>query len=299
MHLAQAAMKRLLRSSLAKQDSAELEAGFRFSPKRPNIQLGGLATACELHLERNEVDDAVRVANEIQILASSRRLKHGPLVQSLRRAAKAYERNDDLPEAIAIRRWICALEQSHHRDDSFEVNAARESLAHDLSLTGDLEEALDIQGRVAAWYARSDGPTGSRTTAAETNLGIMLLKHGRTEEAKALLERLLATVDPSEAELRYTNLWLAQILKDEHDYDAEVPLRRTALKLSTINYGAEDPRTHNDADHLAMALWNSGNQQEAQALAGELLASRERLLGDDDPTTKRALKMVEFFRNVE
>jgi len=281
----------LLRVSKALHKGYSPEAirdGFQFSPKRPKIQLRGRVAACDLLLSRDELAAAKPVADEISALTESSRIGHQETVGALHRAAEVYSRRGDLSEATAIRERILVLEYDQHGPEHELTVTAKERLASDLCKTGRLSRAIEIQREVVEWWQVRAVTEPSRLASIELGLGISLMKLGDTAEARQLFQHAVDILGAANPESRLACSWLASALSKEGELDESLRLRERTLTVSTSAYGPEDRRTLDDADAVAASLWRLGLRERARAILEGSLASRERVLGDDDPDTQRA-----------
>jgi len=270
------------------QSPDEIREGLRFSGKRPNVQVRGLTYACSMLLDRNELLHAKEVADEIVHMIDSHGLKHEELATGLRNAALAYERNGDWPTALATRERLLVLENDHHGPLASQTLIAKGHLAIALRGTGRISEAVAIQRDLREETSRQAGRESHEVAKVEAQLGITLIDLGCLDEAKDTLQHAVHVIGESNPEARSARAWLAHVLARMGELKEALRLRELTAAQSVDRYGPDDRRTLHDADEVATTLWRLGERNRARVIMERSLASRERVLGDEDPDTAQA-----------
>ncbi len=266
----------------------DLSEDMRYSGKNPELQVKGLATSISILLDRGDTATALGVANELRILAASGRLRHSSSVHALRGVASVYERCGQIQDAVDVREQILELEREAHGAQAQETIQAMEPLGVDLRKAGAFSRAVEVQREVAAWWRTQEPERPAETAHAGTHLGISLIKLREFQEAREVLEHTVGLMGDSNPEARVACGWLAFVLVRQGDREAALRLREKVVSLSTRAYGPEDRRTLHDIDMLADVLRGLGQRDRARGLMEGSLASRERVLGDNDPDTQKA-----------
>jgi len=138
-------------------------------------------------------------------------------------------------------------------------------------------------------YRNELGPESRDACRAVNELGVLLIKNGRHDEAEALLkravadhERLFGRADPITAQSVDV---LAQLYGLQMRTADSVALAREVLDRRRGSLGDEHPDTVSAMNSLAMILADAEQSEEAKSLFEEALAIQERLAGPDHPLT--------------
>src|SRR5579872_3806025 len=195
----------------------EVVQGLRFLSKRPRMQLRGLIGACNVLVERGEMDAAKGVAGDICALVGSGRTGHKGTVYGLERAAHIYGRCGDAERSVAV--WEMALEheRAKHGPEAVPTVAATQYLAGAVRSTGDLSRAVELQRWALRCLRHRDGSASERVLKAEEELAITLYEQHEYAEAQGLLEHVVDGLGDARPEARVPRLWLASTLNKQGD----------------------------------------------------------------------------------
>lgn len=266
----------------------ELRANLRFSEKRPSLKLMGLAKACQLLLENDELVEARQVAEEISIARRSQFTRHSAAVAALRAAAATYERCGELEAAIPLREELLVLERAKHGPGDPRTLSAMEFLAADLRNVGDASRAIELlKDAIGRWRVLHGRSTD--VARAEVALGITLFSASDYAEARAVFEHVVE----SDPDRRSARGWLASTLAKTGDLDDALKLREETLSATERMYGSEDRRTLHDMEQVAVTLWSLQQRERARMVLERALSARERLFGDEDRETQDCRKRLQ------
>ncbi|MFD1561908.1 CHAT domain-containing protein [Paraburkholderia silviterrae] len=204
------------------------------------------------------------------------------MVQGNYRAAEDLERQ----EVDARRRFLAEL-NDRHTPDSAVVRWHREALT---TAERRLVATLVSEGKLgeAAYYARESlaetqalsGPSTVATSAALKQLGVIRLQQGQVDQAAALLEQALqsvqqAQVQPYSLALADRRAWigLVQVMRENWTEAANTFAVRDADQRRSPEQFAQ--RGSGNLD-WAFALQNSGRPARAEAMLRRMLAWRQR-----------------------
>jgi len=153
-----------------------------------------------------------------------------------------------------------------------------------VSETEELDEAEDLIPVVEAAVARAGNPTKLQL-GLDSNVGSLRTAQGRYDEARALLERALATAErelPREdPALSSTLNRLANALARQGNLvEARAYLERT-ITLQEETLGPEHPYIAMALHNLGGVIFRSGAYEESLAVYQRSLAMKEKLLGAD------------------
>lgn len=149
-----------------------------------------------------------------------------------------------------------------------------DALVPALHRAGRLADGLAMQRRVVAWYAahRPDHPKHHASVAA---LALLCHGAGRAEEADALIDRLVATLDAVSADdptlIPQAGAFGQVLLESNVRLDAAERLLRRAVEGMTEHIGGDDPDSAELMVALADVLDRTGQDDEAAALAEQAL----------------------------
>ncbi len=183
---------------------------------------------------------------------------------------------------------------------SFENERAAAGLRQNLMVTellaGDNDAALAHGLAAAEQFAELYGPQHPRSASIATNLGAVLARLGRLDEAEVQLRRAAAILSalpgPDERALLRPLGNLGEVLRRRGDFaGAEEHLRRVlAIAERELGEGSADAATIRY--NLAHVLWQRERADAALPLARRALADRQRLLGDRHPDTAVAAGLL-------
>lgn len=170
-----------------------------------------------------------------------------------------------------------------------------------LSVCVDLAQALERQGQTAAAadmyaqaerLARADAPTDALRVAAESGVARLLVAQGHRQQALAMQQRLIAQLAPRVPD---TDRALMALRHDEIDTLVQMGRASQArqrleplVALDRRVLGDEHPETLGATLTLAKLLYSQGEFERSLALASQVAAIRERLLGANHPATQDA-----------
>jgi len=275
------------------QSPAQVRANFHYARSNPTHNLKGLNEGCVILLERDEVQLAKEVAEEILATADSGRVFHPVAITALRTAAVAFSRAGDNDRAVLVREQVHVLELAEHGEASNEVANARHELAQQLDRVKEYPRAIELERQVVAWWL-AQGDT-KRLALAEHQLGVLLARSGSYEEAKTAMSHALTLVNPDSKESQSVSEWLAYVAERTGDLEKALGLQQPTVELATRLFGPDDPRTLKSMENLANIRTRLDQREEACALLRSVLACRERTQGDDHPDTVRTREKLERF----
>ena len=161
------------------------------------------------------------------------------------------------------------------------ANLGLYSVAHELSAT-----ALESRRRLL-------GPEDSKTLESMTQLGWILDRQGRDDEAEKLTRqavdqgrRVLGSEHTVTLEAMEN---LAAILERQAHFEEEERLQRQLIEIRTRRLGPEDPLTLRSMVLLANALGLEGRFTESEQLYRKALGIELRVLGSEHPQTLRTM----------
>jgi serine/threonine protein kinase/tetratricopeptide (TPR) repeat protein len=118
------------------------------------------------------------------------------------------------------------------------------------------------------------------------NLGLFSLAHGLANSALENRRRMLGPENPKTLQSMTQLGWILD--REGRDNEAE-KLTRQALQIEKRVLGSEDPLTLESMDNLAVILEKEGGYQEEEALQRNLVVIRSRRLGPENPSTLRSM----------
>jgi hypothetical protein len=158
--------------------------------------------------------------------------------------------------------------------------AAMSDLALSLRASEELAEAEELQGRVLTSRQRMSGDDDPSTLTAKSDLAETLWAQGRLTEAKKLHEQVL------EARRR--------VLGEEHQDTLQ---SMNALAMTLLTQGRQALRRWRQEPYFDAFTWNEappwmlaglGELMQARELLEQVVASSQRRLGEDHPSTLTA-----------
>ncbi|MBI4704290.1 MAG: tetratricopeptide repeat protein [Deltaproteobacteria bacterium] len=164
------------------------------------------------------------------------------------------------------------------------------ALVHEAA--GELEEAAVWHTRAHA-LAERDGASPEEKATALNNLGDVLRRLGRPDEARAHHEEALglarATGDPWHPEIGHGEDGLARVAESLGRYGEAAEHFARAMEHAERRLGRDHPRVAQIASFLGEALREAGRLDEARAAHARALSVCERSLGPDTPQYASAL----------
>jgi tetratricopeptide (TPR) repeat protein len=278
--------------------SSDVLEASRFSAKHPRLQLVGLWSACDLLRERGDLSAARDVAVEIRTLTESQTARYrDTVVQALHSAALTFEKCRDFEDAVPIRERILKMTAQRFRPESPEVMWAKRFLATSLRGASQLNRAIAMQREQLEWVRSHTPNDRNALAAAEEQLGVSLVEAEQHEEAQGRLESARSRYGAANPKSRSASSWLARALSKQGELAASLAVREAAHATSQRAFGPEDRRTLQDLDQIAVTLWAMGERERARTIMATSLATRERVLGDDDQDTRDARERLSALRN--
>jgi len=157
-----------------------------------------------------------------------------------------------------------------------------------------LEEALALRRRLD----HDDGVEVAELAANEIDLADLYIDLARYDEATALLQEALVTLDAAGESHRLqaaTSLnRLASVYRRQGRYDEAAPLYARALAIRTATLGPDHPEVARSYNSLAILARNEGRYDDAEQLYKRALAIREKSLGADHPDVAQTLNNLAF-----
>jgi len=202
----------------------------------------------------------------------------------------------DYPVALAMAKGAAEHSKTVYGADHAETLSSLVLLGHVLSRLGGLDEAMRIANRVVETQRRKPEAVANRhtTLSAKRLLGTLLEKKGRYQQARAILEEVLARQEELFGKGHPETLSVMDSLGTVYlslgePRESEEILRRT-VHLSTEKLGGKHPDTLSSKHNLVCALLKNGQFAAAKDLAGEVYAETRQVLGDEHLDT--ALSMA-------
>jgi eukaryotic-like serine/threonine-protein kinase len=198
--------------------------------------------------------------------------------------AFALEFLDRMDEAIALGRGVLASYERALGPDDPRTLEALHSLAVSLAWVGQNEEAVALFGRAIEGSRRVLGPDHYRLAFSLQQSTLPLRELERYEDAddaarEAMAIFLALAVDHPEATGALNGLATSDMAR--HDFAAAEDKYRRAMSEWTATRGPEHRSTLQARANLARALASRGRWEDAEPLAREALAARERIFGAD------------------
>jgi eukaryotic-like serine/threonine-protein kinase len=141
---------------------------------------------------------------------------------------------------------------------------------------GQLERALEVNGRALAAAEKEVGPLHPETASIRFNRGLALIQLGRLDEAEPLLVRALAdrekVLGPGHADVGESLMALGQLANERNRHGRGLPYFARALAI----YEKSLPGTF----QAALARYNLGDSLREQGRFEEAQANLERALGE-------------------
>jgi CHAT domain-containing protein/Tfp pilus assembly protein PilF len=204
----------------------------------------------------------------------------------------------DLTGARADLQRSIDADQRLYGSDSMQVADDENVLAIVAANSHDDEGARKGFAAVLAIYEARLGPDNTRTGGALTNLGQMLSRMNRFDEAKNCLERALAiqirAVGPESSVVGQLYQKLAQVSAGTGQYAEAVELFRKNLEIWRVALGPSHPFTLSTLPLLADALLKAGDRAAALKTALEAARLRREYVTDTMRTLseKEALQLA-------
>ena len=156
------------------------------------------------------------------------------------------------------------------------------------NLSGNPQEAERICNETIPYLTEHKGEDYPETLAAWNHLGEALLARGKYVEARRIFERLVAAWEKQFGFDYYRNLIAAHnlaesILPTDPGEAAKIYHRVNQVRGQLL--GEDNPWTLSTQNSLAWALYRQGKLTEAEALARQVLAKREKVLPRHDKAT--------------
>ena len=166
---------------------------------------------------------------------------------------------------------------------------------------GQIPEAVETLRSALRYTAENYGEESVVWAVGAKSLASVLQRSGDHEDARSLLERVLA-IDEKRFGSEHPDLVgslydLAWLLQDMHDYAAALPFLERALAIREEQFGPEHPSRAADLNNLAGLLRKMGDYAAARPLYERALTIAEAQLGPDHPDTARYLNQCAEQRN--
>jgi len=159
-----------------------------------------------------------------------------------------------------------------------------------LSLVGEYELAGNINRSALKAREAVLGPEHQRTLISVSQLGSVLERQGKYDEAEAMHRRALAgrekkMLGPEHPNTLISVSQLGSVLERQGKYDEAEAMHRRALAGSEKVLGPEHPDTLISLSHLGSVLERQGKYDEAEAMHRRALAGSEKMLGPEHSNT--------------
>lgn len=210
-----------------------------------------------------------------------RRTDHGPQLNALGLLAAQYEREGsyDLAETT-LRREIRVAETEI--PNPLVAPGIYEQLGRDLELEGNSSRAEAAYKHAFDTLERLQGEFHSAAIERLPGAALATLyeKEGRTSNAEAVLQRMLAdqeqALDPNDSRLARTLVRLAELGSRQGDYAGAAQLCERALTIQEADYGQGSPRLIPTLRLYSRLARQLGEKEKAAALAARTRALREK-----------------------
>jgi len=127
------------------------------------------------------------------------------------------------------------------------------------------------------------------TRVSMGNLGLLLHRRGKLDEAEAMLREAFEIGRRAYGEEHVSVIWrmgpLASLLERKGKLDEAEAMLRKAVELSRRVRGVEAPRTLSLMNRLAAIQWRRGKLDEVEDVTRRILDIRRRVQGEEHPDT--------------
>ncbi|WP_158625799.1 tetratricopeptide repeat protein [Corallococcus carmarthensis] len=204
-------------------------------------------------------------------------------------------------EALALKEEVVQHWLAIQGPEEPETLAAMNNLAVALAGVGENERALAMHEDVCRISLKILGPDDSETHLAMLNLAQCRLSMGKVDEAKHVLDGLLARLERSHSDLHPTKLSvrsaLAEILARQGDIAGARGHTEAILRFSSQALGADHPETLGSLGNLADLFALEGDWQGSRRLKQQRLElCRERYGEGHRETFSATLDLVETLK---
>ncbi|KAJ5455860.1 uncharacterized protein N7458_004124 [Penicillium daleae] len=140
------------------------------------------------------------------------------------------------------------------------------------------------------------GPEHPNTLNAVTDLGVLLQRKGKYEEAEPMHRRDLEGSEKALG-LEHPDTFisvdnLGMLLQRMGNYEEAEPLHRRALEGREKALGFEHPDTLSSVNNLGVLLQDQGKDEEAEAMYRRALEAYQKTLGPEHPDTLACRKNI-------
>lgn len=206
-----------------------------------------------------------------------------------------------LDEAIDVLSELVRLRSPEDPGDDYASDL--DLLASALSDAGEADRALELTEAVWALLTdRYPDPSAPELWVARNNRALRLDKAGRSEEAVAALEELVAdigTVDASTRTYHTARTNLAACYAHTGDLVHAIFFSQTSAHMAESQYGSTHPQTLHALDAVLDAAWQAGATELARDVATRLSGLAVDVLGEDHPRTLDYLSAQSFLADNE
>jgi hypothetical protein len=273
--------------ALAYAEAAESEASHLANPSAMRGMIRSYVAAALL--QQDKLPEARASAEQaVQFLESALGPGHPRLGAALTTLADVCTRQRDLPAARRHAERAVHLFEATANDQ--DVAVALQRLANVSSVAGDLERALREYRDALARTLRSAGPSHLYTASAHTNVGDVLRKLGRADEARIELEAARAIYEQTTGlDNEQALLVLGSLAKLEPDPTARRRLLEDLLARELRVFGERHHHVADTLNDLGNTARDAGDLDGAAALFRRALAGFEATLGPTHPRVAIAL----------
>ncbi|HSR56833.1 MAG TPA: tetratricopeptide repeat protein, partial [Candidatus Binataceae bacterium] len=244
----------------------------------------------QLALAEADIPGAAKIlAQALEVARTVYKPGHPALLQAMNNHAGMLLRTGKPDDAIAMLRDVLAGYKANNPGDHPDVAGALVALGSVIHMIKPTTEAQRLTREGVEMFARLEPKGSVDGEVARVSLAIQLERASMGEDAVQqaqiaadTLSRLLA---PDHPEVRRAKTTLGRILRDNDRFCDAVPVLRDALTLTLAARPADHPDVASAQTSLAIGLLGCKQPPmfaEAERVARECLASREKAMGADD-----------------
>jgi tetratricopeptide (TPR) repeat protein len=223
-------------------------------------------------------------------------LPYGRRLQALWDLANTYEWLYEWQIALPLNEEAWLISKGHQGEFHVHTVRAMEIVALDLRECGDLSRAIELQRAALTHRRATEKPSSGYTKNTEVQLGISLQTAGQNEEAKQLLEGVLAKVSKFRVNDAFILKWLASAMSGLDDDVGAIRPMEQAFTVLKDSLGLGNPRTRSALHDLAITYWNGGSREAALGHLQKYVTLSEEVNGVEDPETVEARDLLARLR---
>jgi tetratricopeptide (TPR) repeat protein len=202
----------------------------------------------------------------------------------------------ELDEALELFEWAKTIQSAVSGADDPDVGGALNNIAMVHRRKGNLDAALALYHEALAIQTGALGPDHPCCGRTKNNMALLLHQQGKLDESLLLYRQALAVstaaLGGGHWEVAGTLANIGDVLKKQHKFGEALQAYKDAFAIQVGGYGEEDPKSSMYLFFYAGVLLHIGYADQQQpskhvdaafAAYARLLATKERVLGTDDP----------------